>query len=221
MQSGGAVAGPARLKPQMRTFFLIIHSPHVLRQCRCPRLLTPMQSIGQRHSPKSRKWDRLRRPTLRMRGRPMSIFVQFVGMLILVTASRNPALADEHPDVLAAQARLTPTDQTIKTAADNNVDQRRLPRKVSFLAPSQERGDKTRAAPSQEPFGLPAFDEAPPDFSAKWADLQSRMLSEEGILAACRSNDGNCSAVGRRSLNIIDMGVDAKVLPAWARSTVP
>ena len=74
------------------------------------------------------------------------------------------------------------------------------------MAPSQERGDKRRAAPSQEPFGLPAFDEAPPDLSAKWADLQSRMLSEEGILAACRSNDSNCSAVGRRLLNIIEMG---------------
>jgi predicted transglutaminase-like cysteine proteinase len=136
----------------------------------------------------------------------MSILVQLVWMLFLVSASCNLAGADEHPEILGAEARQMFTDETTKSEFDNNVDKRGLPQNISLFTPSgEERRDKKPAARSQEPFGLPAFDVAPSYLSAKWADLQSRMLIEEEILAACRLNDGNCSAVGRQLLDIIDM----------------
>src|SRR5450759_1553495 len=40
--------------------------------------------------------------------------------------------------------------------------------------------------------------------SAKWADLQSRILAEKETLAACRSGDRPCPAAARRFLSIVE-----------------
>jgi len=44
------------------------------------------------------------------------------------------------------------------------------------------------------------------DFSAKWADLQSRILADEATLAACRSNNDPCPAAARRFLSLVELG---------------
>jgi predicted transglutaminase-like cysteine proteinase len=42
--------------------------------------------------------------------------------------------------------------------------------------------------------------------SAKWEDLQSRILAEKETLAACRSGDRYCPAAAQRFLSIVDNG---------------
>ena len=44
------------------------------------------------------------------------------------------------------------------------------------------------------------------DVSAKWADLQSRIQSEQETLAACRAGATNCPAAARRFLQIVELG---------------
>jgi predicted transglutaminase-like cysteine proteinase len=44
------------------------------------------------------------------------------------------------------------------------------------------------------------------DLSRKWLDAQSRILLEQGTLAACRSNPDTCSAAARQFLSIVELG---------------
>jgi predicted transglutaminase-like cysteine proteinase len=44
------------------------------------------------------------------------------------------------------------------------------------------------------------------EISAKWADLEVRLQSEEAILAECRAGQNNCSAAGRRFFEIVELG---------------
>jgi predicted transglutaminase-like cysteine proteinase len=44
------------------------------------------------------------------------------------------------------------------------------------------------------------------DLAARWLDLQSRIVREQEMLAACRSDDASCSAAARRFLSIVELG---------------
>ena len=57
-----------------------------------------------------------------------------------------------------------------------------------------------------EPFGRQPLAAPPSEMSAKWAELHSRILSEDATLAACRSGEGACPAAARRFLHIIELG---------------
>ena len=46
-----------------------------------------------------------------------------------------------------------------------------------------------RALPSAEPFDLPPTRVPTEEISAKWRELQSRILADEKAIAACRSNE--------------------------------
>jgi predicted transglutaminase-like cysteine proteinase len=142
-----------------------------------------------------------------MRGALVSIFIQLVWVVSLAAVCCGPALADEHPSrashVIAAHAREAPTDLTIQPASDDTVGTRTLPQ-ISLLVPGQKDHGRKSAVISPEPFGLEVFDEAPGELLAKWAELQSRILSEQETFAACRSGDGNCPAAARRFLDIVE-----------------
>jgi len=53
---------------------------------------------------------------------------------------------------------------------------------------------------------MPTMTALPSEVSAKWAELQSRMLTEERTLAACRSGDGFCPEGAQRFLSIVELG---------------
>ena len=59
---------------------------------------------------------------------------------------------------------------------------------------------------SEEPLVPQSDERLRRDFSAKWADLQSRVRAEEAILAACRAKSSNCSAGARRFFEIVELG---------------
>jgi len=63
-----------------------------------------------------------------------------------------------------------------------------------------------RALPSAEPFDLPATLVSTGEISAKWRELQSRILADEKMIAACRSNESTCSQATRRFLSIVKLG---------------
>ena len=70
---------------------------------------------------------------------------------------------------------------------------------------------------SEEPLAPQSDERLRRDFSAKWADLQSRVWAEEAILAACRAKSSNCSAGARRFFEIVSLAASAKVGRASAR----
>lgn len=144
----------------------------------------------------------------------MSVFVKVLQIIVLVaTICGASTFADErsHELSLAVEADSGDTagDQVaVKNTSDqiafeNKWDNRALP----LLAPI------TASLPSrdQEPT---AIDPAPiwswaatamlSATSAKWADLQSRILADKATLAACRSGDRPCPAAARRFLSIVE-----------------
>jgi predicted transglutaminase-like cysteine proteinase len=68
--------------------------------------------------------------------------------------------------------------------------------------PVQKDHDEQHAIKSSEPL----FEALTKDISAKWADLQSRIQSEQETLAACRAGATNCPAAARRFLQIVELG---------------
>lgn len=78
------------------------------------------------------------------------------------------------------------------------------PRPTPLL--SNPTNHKEFGSPIGEPFDLPAMTAWPGEVSAKWADLQSRIRSDEGTLAACRSDAAGCSQAVDRFLSIVVLG---------------
>jgi predicted transglutaminase-like cysteine proteinase len=93
-------------------------------------------------------------------------------------------------------------------------DIQRLPRnesgalalpQLSSLTPNLMDPSKD-ALPSTEPFDLPAMTTSLGEMSAKWAELQSRILADEKTLAACGSVNSPCPKAARRFLSIVELG---------------
>jgi len=76
----------------------------------------------------------------------------------------------------------------------------------SELSPSSKNDGDDGKRVSSEPFGRQLTTAPLNDFSAKWAELQSRILAEQGMLAACRSGQESCPAAARLFLRIIELG---------------
>src|SRR5258708_31560882 len=108
-------------------------------------------------------------------------------LLLAVVCCRTPR-ADEYsytsPDVIESRASATVEDQTAR------------------LTPAQKDHDEQHAIKSSEPL----FEALTSELSAKWADLQSRIQSEQETLAACRAGSTNCPVAARRFLQIVELG---------------
>ena len=108
-------------------------------------------------------------------------------LLLAVVCCRTPR-ADEYsytsPDVIESRASATVEDQTAR------------------LTPAQKDHDEQHAIKSSEPL----FEALTSELSAKWADLQSRIQSEQETLAACCAGSTNCPVAARRFLQIVELG---------------
>lgn len=80
-----------------------------------------------------------------------------------------------------------------------------LPRFAMFTPRRTDQG-LARTPVLAEPFGLQTTAAAPGEISAKWAELQPRIRSDEDTLATCRSNKNNCPAAARAFLRIVEQG---------------
>jgi predicted transglutaminase-like cysteine proteinase len=131
------------------------------------------------------------------------ILVQLASILLLAVVCCRASRADEYsyrpPDVIESRARATVEDQTAERAFEKGHQSRLLSR----LTPAQKKDhDEPNAIKSSEPL----FEALTTDISAKWADLQSRIQSEQETLAACRAGFANCPAAARRFLQIVELG---------------
>jgi predicted transglutaminase-like cysteine proteinase len=132
----------------------------------------------------------------------MGILVQLASILLLAVVCCRASRADEYsyipPDVIESRASATVENQTVEKASEKGHESRVLSR----LMPAQKDHDEQHAIKSSEPL----FEALTEDISAKWADLQSRIQSEQETLAACRAGATNCPAAARRFLQIVELG---------------
>ena len=79
-----------------------------------------------------------------------------------------------------------------------------------------------RTLPSAEPFDLPPTRVPTGEISEKWRELQSRILTDEKTIAACRSNENTCSRAARRFLAIVKLGRkhEGRARLGWLNRTV-
>jgi len=94
--------------------------------------------------------------------------------------------------------------------------------RFALLTPGPiEQGDE-RTPTYAEPFGGPAMPALPGNVSAKWADLQGRLLVEDKTLAACRGGDSACPEAARRFLSIVELGRkrSGRALLGWINRAV-
>jgi predicted transglutaminase-like cysteine proteinase len=137
----------------------------------------------------------------------MGVRVAWV-LLLAVVCCRAPqadAASSRPPDVIEGEASEPPADQTAEKGSEKNLRNRILPR-ISLLTPNPKDHDQEHTIISREPFDLRLAEALPDEVSAKWADLQSRILSEEETLTACRAGSSDCPAAARQFLQIIELG---------------
>src|SRR6266487_4918312 len=131
----------------------------------------------------------------------MWILVQLASILLLAVVCCRASRADEYsyipPEVIESRASATVENQTAEKS--EKAHQSRV---LSRLMPVQKDHDEQHAIKSSEPL----FEALTEDVSAKWADLQSRIQSEQETLAACRAGATNCPAAARRSLQTVELG---------------
>jgi predicted transglutaminase-like cysteine proteinase len=79
-----------------------------------------------------------------------------------------------------------------------------------------------RALPAAEPFDLPAARLPTGEISAKWRELQSRILADEKTIAACQSDESTCSPAARRFLSIVKLAreQEGRARLGWLNRTV-
>jgi len=104
------------------------------------------------------------------------------------------------PEALAGE---TPADQAAAVASTTNQKYRYLPR-LTLLAPHGKDRDQFPVG-SSDSFAGQRWIAPMNDLSAKWAELQSRILSERETLAACYADEGHCPAAARRFIAIIEI----------------
>src|SRR6266496_2176992 len=131
----------------------------------------------------------------------MWILVQLALILLLAVCCRA-SQADEYSyvtsDVIESRASATVGSQGAERASEKG-DQSLI---LSRLMPAQNGHDEQHAIQSSEPM----FEDLTRDISAKWANLQSRIRSEQETLAACRADSVNCPAAARQFLQIVERG---------------
>lgn len=132
-------------------------------------------------------------------------------LLVVVLICCGPPRANAYP------TDSQPTIGAVQAAAiaSGNKQEQSAPSSLVGFAPS-------RMNPGEEHTLLPPLmDPRHTVLSTKWLELQSRILTEQDTLAACRSGDGNCSAAALRFCPLLNLVGCAKAARGWARSIAP
>ena len=146
----------------------------------------------------------------------MSVFVKAVQVIVLVaTICGASTFADERSSALplavearsgdTAGAQVAVKNTSDQVAFENKWDDRASPLLAPITASLTSR-DQEPTTVDPAPIWSWAATAMLSESSAKWADLQSRILAEKVTLAACRSGDRPCPAAARRFLSIVENG---------------
>jgi len=136
----------------------------------------------------------------------MSTLVRLASILLIATVCCHAPRADEHSgtptQAIESRGSATVEDQTAERASEQTRRNHVLPR----FTRAQTAHDEQHTIKLSEPPGLQRAEASTTDISAKWADLQSRIQSEEETLAACRAGSADCPAAARQFLQIVELG---------------
>jgi len=135
----------------------------------------------------------------------MFAIVRIARISFLIAVCCSTAFAGMHPsqrssavgtnDVGAAEVRLVP---------ENNSSDVIIPQLASLGPDLPARGKDP--SPASEPFDLPAMFTPPGEMTAKWSELQVRIVADEEAIAGCRSGESICSQAVLRFLSIVELG---------------
>jgi len=133
----------------------------------------------------------------------MSVFVKGVQVVFLVaTICCASTFANERSSALSLAVEADSGDTTgDQVAFESEWDNRALPLLAPITASVTSRDSEPTTA---DPAAIWSWAAMLSATSAKWADLQSRILAEKETLAACRSGDRPCPAAARRFLSIVE-----------------
>ena len=136
----------------------------------------------------------------------MSTLVRLASILLLAIVCCRAPRADEYSGTpthaIESRGSATAEDQTARRASEQPRRNSVSPR----LTRAQMGHDDQRTIKSAEPARLQGAGASTTDIWAKWADLQSRIQSEEETLAACRASSADCPEAARRFLQIVELG---------------
>jgi predicted transglutaminase-like cysteine proteinase len=135
----------------------------------------------------------------------MLTLIRLASILLLAVVCCRAPRADEYSTPIHAiegRANATVEDQTAETASERTRRISALP----LLTRAQTAHDEQHAIKLSEPPGLQRAEASTTDIWGKWADLQSRIQSEEETLAACRAGSPDCPAAARQFLQIVELG---------------
>jgi len=130
--------------------------------------------------------------------RPILLESGLILLLSLVCCRAPRAVSYTPPNLVESGASATATGHRAESGPEKGQQDRTLS-SIALLTSSRPKHSED----------LPLMGSAEVlarDLSSKWADLQSRIRSEEVIIAACRANSAGCSAGARRLLQIVELG---------------
>ena len=135
----------------------------------------------------------------------MSVFVKAIQVIILVaTICCASTFANERSSALSLTVEADSGDTAgDQVAFEDEWDNRALPLLAPITASVTSRDPEPTTV---NPVAIWSWAATAmlSETSAKWADLQSRILAEKETLAACRSGDRPCPAAARRFLSIVE-----------------
>jgi predicted transglutaminase-like cysteine proteinase len=144
-----------------------------------------------------------------MQGRPiMSRGIHAEWLIVFGVLVCGAPVSDAYPNAVQAP---TPDlavdspriDQPLGLESDS---QHFAPPAANVVTASVGDPSQARVVISSEPFGLPSSPAPAGGFSAKWAELQSRLDAEQNVIAGCRSGQGDCPSAARKFLHIVEAG---------------
>ena len=137
----------------------------------------------------------------------MSVFVKGVQVIFLVAAMFcATTFADERSNALSPAVEADSGDTAGDQAASEDEWNNRAAPLLAPITASVTSRDQEPTTADPAPIWSWAATAMLGETSAKWADLQSRILTEKETLAACRSGGRPCPVVARRFLSIVENG---------------
>ena len=131
----------------------------------------------------------------------MSAFMRTARIAFSVAVCCSTAFTDVHPGrsspVVEQQSSSVGDELSAPEKIPANVPLQRL----ALLTPYLSFGGKSPAR--SEPFDAPLKVTLPSEIASRWNDLQSRILSDEKTIAACRLDDTLCPPAAQRFLSLV------------------
>jgi predicted transglutaminase-like cysteine proteinase len=147
----------------------------------------------------------------------MSAFARMGRISLLAAICCGAALISMHPSRSASVPEANGANPPPPALENTSGDFSALPRGISATDVLAYRRDALPLGKSNNSSSMTFA-----DISAKWSELQSRMLADESAVAACRSGHVACSQAARRFLSIVELGLqrEGRIRLGWINRAV-